>query len=69
MDFNETRGALVSSVRPGSPAEKAKIKPGDIVLSFDDKKIGKMKELPRIVAETEVGSKVTVEVWREGTLK
>ena len=69
LDFNETRGALVSSVRPGSPAEKAKIKPGDIVLSFDGKKIGKMKELPRIVAETEVGSKVTVEVWREGSLK
>ena len=69
LDFNETRGALVSSVRPGSPAEAAKIKPGDIVLSFDGKKIGKMKELPRIVAETEVGSKVTVEVWREGSLK
>ena len=69
LDFNETRGALVSSVRPGSPAESAKIKPGDIVLSFDGKRIGKMKELPRIVAETEVGSKVTVEVWREGSLK
>ena len=69
LDFDETRGALVSSVRPGSPAEKAKIIPGDIVLSFDGKKIGKMKELPRIVAETEVGSKVTVEVWREGALK
>ncbi|MAC62134.1 MAG: serine protease [SAR116 cluster bacterium] len=69
LDFDETRGALVSSVRPGSPAEAAKIKPGDIVLSFDGKKIVKMKELPRIVAETEVGSEVTVEVWREGSLK
>jgi len=69
LDFDETRGALVSSVRPGSPAEAAKIKPGDIVLSFNGKKIGKMKELPRIVAETEVGSKVSVEVWREGSLK
>ena len=69
LDFNETRGALVSSVRPGSPAEAAKIKPGDIVLSFDGKIIEKMKELPRIVAETKVGSKVKVEVWREGAIK
>ena len=69
LDFNETRGALVSSVRPDSPAEAAKIKAGDIVLSFDGKRIEKMKELPRIVAETEVGSKVNVEVWREGKIK
>ena len=69
MDFNEVRGALVSSVRSGSPAETAKIKAGDIVLSFNGKRIEKMKELPRIVAETEVGSKVSVEVWREGKIK
>jgi len=69
LDFNETRGALVSSVRPDSPAEAAKIKAGDIVLSFDGKRIEKMKELPRIVAETEVGSKVNVEVWREGKIQ
>ena len=69
LDFDEARGALVSSVRSGSPAETAKIKAGDIVLSFNGKRIEKMKELPRIVAETEVGSKVSVEVWREGEIK
>ena len=69
LDFDEIRGALVSSVRSGSPAETAKIRAGDIVLSFNGKRIEKMKELPRIVAETEVGSKVSVEVWREGEIK
>ena len=39
------------------------------MLSFNGKRIEKMKELPRIVAETEVGSKVSVEVWREGEIK
>ncbi len=68
LEFNEARGALVSSVSPGSPAEKAKLLSGDIVLSFNGIKINKMRELPRIVAETEVGSKVEVEVWREGKL-
>ena len=66
LDFSESRGALVSSVKEGSPAEKAKILAGDIVLSFDGKAIGKMRELPRIVAETKVGSIVNVEIWREG---
>ena len=66
LEFTEARGALVSSVSPGSPAEKAKLLSGDIVLSFDGKKINKMRELPRIVAETKVGSKVDIDVWREG---
>jgi len=66
LDFDESRGALVSSVKEGSPAEKAKILAGDIVLSFDGKTINKMRELPRVVAETKVGSIVNVEIWREG---
>ena len=69
LEFNEIRGALVSSVRPGSPAEKAKILPGDIVITFAGIQIGKMRELPRIVAETKVGSKVELVVWRNGSIK
>ena len=57
-------GALVASVSENSPAEKEGIKAGDIILEFDGKLINTMNELPRIVAETEVGKKVNVKVWR-----
>ena len=55
--------ALVASVVDGSPSDKG-IKSGDIILEFDGKKINEMKELPKIVAETEVGTTVIVKVWR-----
>ena len=58
------RGALVASVADGSPSDKGGIKSGDIILGFDGKKINEMKELPKIVAETEVGATVNVKVWR-----
>ena len=58
------RGALVASVAEGSPSYKAGIKAGDIILEFDGKPIDEMGELPKIVAETDVGKIVTVKVWR-----
>ena len=68
LALKEVRGALVSSVRPGSPAEVAKFLAGDVVLSFKGKPINKMRELPRVVAETPVGEKVKVEIWRDEKL-
>ena len=62
--LDEPRGALVASVADNSPSDKAGIKAGDIILEFDGKKINEMKELPKIVAETEVGKKVKLKVWR-----
>ena len=62
--LDRPRGALVASVADGSPSDKAGIKAGDIILEFDDKLIDEMTELPKIVAETEVGKKVKVKVWR-----
>ena len=47
-----------------APSEKGGIKSGDIILEFDGKRINEMSELPKIVAETEVGSTVNVKVWR-----
>ena len=55
-NLDEPRGALVASVADGSPSDKGGIKSGDIILEFDGKKINEMKELPKIVAETEVGT-------------
>ena len=62
--LDKPRGALVASVADDSPSDKAGIKAGDIILEFDGKLINEMKELPKIVAETDVGKKVNVKVWR-----
>ena len=63
--LDEPRGALVASVAENSPSEKAGVKAGDIILEFDGEKINEMKELPMIVARTEVGKKVKVKIWRD----
>ena len=57
-------GALVASVAPNSPSEKGGVKAGDIILEFNGEIIEQMKELPLIVARTEVGKKVKVKIWR-----
>ena len=62
--LDKPRGALVVSVADGSPSEKGGIKDGDIILEFDGKLINEMKELPLIVAQTEVGKTVEVKIWR-----
>jgi serine protease Do len=66
LGLDKARGALVASVTPGGPAEKAKFEPGDIILEFDGKPVDEMRELPRIVAETPIEKEVTVKFWREG---
>ncbi len=63
-NLDEPRGALVASVAQNSPSDKAGVKAGDIILEFDGERIQQMKELPIIVARTEVGKKVKVKIWR-----
>ena len=63
-NLDEPRGALVASVAPNSPSEKAGVKAGDIILEFNGERIQEMKELPIIVARTAVGKKVKVKIWR-----
>ncbi|HIJ91342.1 MAG TPA: DegQ family serine endoprotease [Deltaproteobacteria bacterium] len=62
-------GALVGEVSPGSPAEKAGIKPGDVIVEFNGKEITQMSMLPNLVAQTPVGSKAEVTLSRKGALK
>ena len=64
--LDKPRGALVASVAENSPSDKAGIKAGDIILEFNGVLINEMKELPKIVAQTEVGKNVEVKVWRNG---
>ncbi|MGI9400857.1 MAG: PDZ domain-containing protein, partial [Rhizobiaceae bacterium] len=66
LGLDEARGALVGDVVSDGPAEKSGIKPGDVVLEFDGKPIEKMRDLPKIVADTEVGKEVDVLVLRKG---
>ena len=56
--LKKAEGALVASVGENSPADKAGLKAGDIILEFDEKKIKTMRQLPKVVANTEVGKKL-----------
>ena len=63
---SDTTGALVSTVVEGSPAEKAGLKPGDVIVEFDGKKVAKSTDLPGLVADVPVGRDVPMTVMREG---
>ncbi len=69
LGLESTAGALIAGVTPGGPAANSDIQAGDIILRFDGKKIEKMRDLPRIVAETPVGRKAEVELFRRGERK
>jgi len=64
--LTEPIGALVADVAPGGPADKAGIKRGDVIVGYEGKTVKDMHALPRLVAETKVGSQVSLEVVREG---
>jgi serine protease Do len=69
LGIEDGKGALVTSVARSSPAEKAGIQIGDIILKFDGKEITTNKKLPRIVSETPIGKKVSVELMSKGKKK
>ena len=66
--LKKPEGALVASVSENSPADKGGIKAGDIILEFDGKKVNTMRTLPKLVAQTKVGKRVVVKVWRSQRL-
>ena len=62
--LKNTQGALIASVGEKSPADKAGLKAGDIILKFDGNKIDTMRTLPKLVSRAEVGKSVELEIWR-----
>ncbi len=69
LELDEERGALVSRVMPGGPADEAGIKRYDVIVEFDGKEVDEMNDLPRIVASTPVDRKVKVKVLRDGEVE
>jgi len=66
FQLQEPDGALIATVEPGSPADKAGLKPGDVVLGFNGQKLDDPNKLPRLVAETKPGQSATLSIWRNG---
>jgi len=69
LGLQDASGALVANVVEDGPAAKSGIKPSDVILEFNGQKVASMRELPRIVAATEVGKAVDVKVWRKRKMK
>jgi len=69
LGLKSDKGALVADVTAAGPAEKAGIKRGDVILSFDGKEIHEMNDLPYLVATTPVDKRVEVQVVRDGREK
>ena len=59
------KGALVADVMGEGPAKAAGLRPGDVIQEFDGKTVEGVRELQRMVADTEVGRSVSLKVWRE----
>ncbi|WP_343226169.1 DegQ family serine endoprotease [Luteimonas sp. BDR2-5] len=62
----DTRGALVNSVQPGSPAEKAGIEPGDVIRAVDGTAINTSSDLPPLIGNKAPGTRVKLSVLRDG---
>jgi serine protease Do len=69
LGLGQPRGALVRGVEANSPAARAGVEPGDIILKFDGKAIDKSLDLPRLVGNTKPGTRSTLSVWRRGAAK
>ncbi len=66
LGLHDTEGSLVAGVVPGGPAEAAQIRNGDIILKFNGQDVKENHSLPRIVAETAIGTQVPVMLMRDG---
>lgn len=69
FNLKKGKGALVTAVQKGGPADKAGVKPGDIIVRYGGKGIERATDLPRLVAGTRPGASVRVEVWHKGETK
>jgi serine protease Do len=69
LGLPDTRGALIPQVTPGSPGEKAGLRPGDVIRSVDGRQITRSSELPPIIGAMAPGTRVELGVFRDGKLR
>ncbi len=67
--LSKAQGALIASIEKGSPADKAGLEPGDVILEFNGKPVVQSSDLPRMVGNSKPGSKAKLEIWRGGASK
>jgi serine protease Do len=66
VGLDKSRGAMIASIDPDSPAAQAKLQPGDVILGYDGKPIERSRQLPRLVADTTPDKSVKLTIWRGG---
>lgn len=69
LGLGATKGALVLDITPDGPAAGSGLMPGDVITAFDGKEVTQMRTLPRIVADTPIGTRAEVTVLRKGATK
>lgn len=67
LGLDDTYGALVAEVVEDSPALRAGLQSGDVILTYNDERVDKMRDLPRLVANTPANDKVNLGIWRNET--
>ena len=68
LGLPDTKGAFVTNINPNGPSKKAGIQEGDVILKFNNIEIINMTDLPRVVAESDIGSIASVEIWRKNKI-
>jgi serine protease Do len=66
LGLKNDHGALIADVQPHSPAAKAGLKQGDVIMTYDGHEVDQLHDLPRLVAQTPVGHSADITVWRRG---
>ena len=69
FNLKETRGVEITNVDENSPASKAGIKAGDVVLEYNGQRVEGGEQLSRLVRETPIGRGVSIGVWRNGAMQ
>jgi serine protease Do len=69
LGLKKVSGALVAAITPEGPAAAAGIEVGDVILKFDGRDIGVMRQLPKLVAQAAIGKEVEIVVLRKGERK
>jgi serine protease Do len=66
IGLDKSRGAMIASIDPGSPAAQGKLQPGDVIIAYDGKPIERSRQLPRFVADTPPDKIAKLSIWRDG---